>query len=457
MFTLTNEQQTTVDLIHTNQSVAVQAYAGASKTTTAKEACKGLKDAVYICFNKHNVVEAKSEGLNATCVTSHSMGYRGINTGSGLSINEDKSATIFRTLNLKGPLITFQNMWNAIRLHNLPAHELSIDTVFDYIEGTPHDTWYDNIEAVSAVNTEIYREKGTIDYVDMLHLPAIVRPKGWLKCSHIIVDEFQDTSECAIHMIKHAVSPNVPIIVLGDTNQRIFNFAHCSPDAFAHTTEWQQATLSTSFRCPEAVIDVAKWAVPEINAFKSGGTASHTDDLSSNLTSGSLVLGTKYAYILPEYFTRAFNGDSVALRGSDVLHKVSDLLKKASKVLTEYHSAVNFVRTDLADKLSNLPYTAGTQERRNTLDSMIQALDCAARFFSSTAEFIDFVKKAERMGKRRADVTFSTIHRAKGSESTDVYLLQAQELVDTMGQDDYARRLFYVGVTRSQENLTLVA
>lgn len=457
-FNLTDEQLHTIDLIKSNKSVAVQAYAGASKSSTAKAACKRLSDPIYLCFNKHNVEDAKRMGLKAECKTTHSLGYAGIKPKSGsLAINTDKSAKIFKKLRLSGKLMPFQAFWEAFRLHNLPVNEHGALQAADHIEGDLQSSWVQRIQDIVALNTELYTSSATIDYVDMLWLPNQVREKGWLKCSNIIVDEFQDTSELTIAMIKHAVGANTPIIGLGDSNQRIMGFAHCSPDAFAHTQNWEQATLSVSFRCPQEVINVANLAVPQIKAFRDGGSASYTDALPESMESGSLILGTKYAHILPHYFERAFNGDSVALRGSEVLVQVSDAIGKQVKTIPDYYKAVASVTQNLADQLERLPYTLGTTDKRNNLNAKIQALECASTHFSSVEGLADFVKRAERMNKKKADYTFSTVHRAKGSESNDVYLLNSLELQEQAKEDEYASRLFYVGVTRAKENITLVA
>jgi superfamily I DNA/RNA helicase len=457
-FKLTDEQINTIDLIKTNQSVAVQAFAGSAKSTTAKEACKSLSDPIYLCFNKHNVEDAKRMGLKAECKTTHSLGYAGIKPRiSSLVINTDKSAKIFKKLKLSGKLMPFQAFWDTFRLHNLPLTESGAMQVTDHIEGDLQSSWVQRIQDIAALNTELYHESGTIDYVDMLWLPNLVREKGWLKCSNIIIDEFQDTSELAIAMIKHAVGANTPIIGLGDRKQCIMGFANCSPDAFAHTKKWEQAVLSVSFRCPQEVINVANLAVPEIRAFREGGSASYTEALPESLESGSLILGTKYAHILPHYFERAFNGDSVALRGSEVLVQVSDAIGKQVKTIPDYYKAVASVTQNLVDQLERLPYTLGTTDKRNNLNAKIQALECASAHFSSVEALADFVKRTERMNKKHADYTFSTVHRAKGSESNDVYLLNSLELQEQAKEDEYARRLFYVGVTRAKENITLVA
>ena len=51
--------------------------------------------------------------------------------------------------------------------------------------------------------------------------------------------------------------------------------------------------------------------------------------------------------------------------------------------------------------------------------------------------------------KSCAKVIVSTMHKAKGKEFDSVYLMVENNFI----QDDYQRRLLYVGITRAKENL----
>ena len=77
-FKPTAQQQHIVDTALTGQDVIVQAYAGASKTTTLTLVAEALKDKriLYVAFNKAIAVEAAEKmPSNVECRTVHSVAY----------------------------------------------------------------------------------------------------------------------------------------------------------------------------------------------------------------------------------------------------------------------------------------------------------------------------------------------------------------------------------------------
>lgn len=80
-FKLTEEQLAIVEHCKSGKDLIVQAYAGASKTTTlsfvSKELEKQGKRGIYLAFNKDIAAEAKSKmASSVTCCTVHSLAYR---------------------------------------------------------------------------------------------------------------------------------------------------------------------------------------------------------------------------------------------------------------------------------------------------------------------------------------------------------------------------------------------
>lgn len=104
----------------------------------------------------------------------------------------------------------------------------------------------------------------------------------------------------------------------------------------------------------------------------------------------------------------------------------------------------------------------GTESTENSRSSNVREMVRVARRFRTATEFLDFVDEtqdAQELAKRdqTADrVTLTTLHRSKGLEWRDVYLVSVNDRIlpharaEDMGEE---RRLFYVGVTRARDAL----
>jgi DNA helicase II / ATP-dependent DNA helicase PcrA len=455
---LTEEQESVVAAMHSGVDVAVNAVAGSAKSTTAKYACDGMSNVTYVAFNVHNVKESKAARVNANCVTTCSLGYRGLAAnigGTGLTPYNDKSLQVFKKLNLGGSKYAFQQAFNAYRLLDY-TQPSGWDELVEHTDIKIHSSWSNRSKDILACNEELYVAKGQIDFTDMLYLPNKILPKGWLRSESLIIDEFNDTSAAARHMVFHAIGDRQKV-VLGDREQAIFLFAYADPANFDRVSHFNQATLSTSFRCPSEVVEEAQQYVPGINAFRQGGHVEELDSLPAALPSGSLVVGSKYKYILPYFLDHAFQGHSVGLRGCEYLFELSKKVSKESQL--KVHRDMGFtslcykLADDVEEQLEKTPLTLANQEKRTNLSMKRDALLVATQYFNSIDEFLGFSNKFS--AKKTADVWFSSIHRCKGSESENVFVLNYAEMEEEACKDPLSARLAYVAVTRSKENLYL--
>ena len=87
---------------------------------------------------------------------------------------------------------------------------------------------------------------------------------------------------------------------------------------------------------------------------------------------------------------------------------------------------------------------------------VIERFENETNFESGSSEFIstafeEYINEIEfeEFESTKAKVIVSTMHKAKGKEFDSVYLMVENNFI----QDDYQRRLIYVGITRAKENL----
>lgn len=119
---------------------------------------------------------------------------------------------------------------------------------------------------------EIYRERlyrgGAVDHAEQVYgaIEALARDPAlrrlWQRrCSHMLVDEFQDLTPAYVLLIRLVASPQLDVFGVGDDDQVIYGYDGADPgfligyeDLFpgagAHA-------LTTNYRCPPAVVDAA--------------------------------------------------------------------------------------------------------------------------------------------------------------------------------------------------------
>lgn len=84
----------------------------------------------------------------------------------------------------------------------------------------------------------------------------------------ILVDEFQDTSELQLEILKNIYSKGkANFFVVGDKNQSIYGFAGAVPQNFdlfaSHFKAQSPAALNENFRSSKAIVDLANVLIPE--------------------------------------------------------------------------------------------------------------------------------------------------------------------------------------------------
>ena len=135
------------------------------------------------------------------------------------------------------------------------------------------------------------------------------------------------------------------------------------------------------------------------------------------------------------------------------------------------YAAINFIRRGIEYD----DYIADYAEYRNIskedLYEVADEIQSSAKGYKTLEAWFthieDYKKELELLAKKRADmgdaVTLATLHSAKGLEFERVYLIDVNEGMTPYKKAvlepdiEEERRLFYVGMTRAKEKLTLCA
>jgi DNA helicase-2/ATP-dependent DNA helicase PcrA len=116
--------------------------------------------------------------------------------------------------------------------------------------------------------------------------------------------------------------------------------------------------------------------------------------------------------------------------------------------------------------MEHLTRDEGAETVENNRVSNVRELIRAAERFTTVSDFLDYIDNVIQSSKNsktsfnefKDRVTLISIHRSKGLEWNNVYIIGSNEKIIPHGRStdiDEERRLFYVGVTRAMDSLTI--
>lgn len=508
---LTPEQEAFIERVGTTQdSIRLDAVAGSGKTTTLVLASKHIaptRKAVALAFNK-NIAEELSNKFpdHISCKTLNSIGhgvwakYQGRKTLStkktggivsewvnaakdAKKITEDEAGMLWNAIRqivqackaagvvpqIKQSLCTYQ-----------PREILTTELVEDMCERfeIPYDIIiYRAVESV--LNTSIgYAYTKQIDFDDQVYMSTYFAPnEAWPTFDVILVDEAQDLSPLQHDMLDRLSAKNARLIVVGDVNQAIYGWRGASCHSLQELQDRYNLVpmpLTVSFRCPEKIVKLAQDIVPHIKANKPDGTITYwknDENDSSKLgwfiedfIPGSVVLCRNNAPLISLGFAFIKHGIPTFFTGRDLspgLKKIVQALPDNLPPLTALHTWY----TEEKDRLIS-------KGKYDLIDKLRDKYECLTAVYrgANATDKESLIAGIDRLFLREYSpdaIELSTIHRSKGKEWENVYILNkhlipgkwVQEAYDQdiPGSEDLLKQeynLLYVAITRSLETLT---
>lgn len=493
------QQQAVYNHVRTSmQSLIIQAVAGAGKTTTLVEVCKLIaamdrRSAVFTAFNKAiadeiaaRLKEAGIEWNQVRAATFHSLGRSAwVKVHPKAKTNEFKVQAIMeqmqvpegfrgfvgkavshaksRALGVEGS-IEDQSQWFAIVDHHDMAEMLEdMDAAADPITtGIAH--------AIAVLKRSIALNPTEIDFDDMLYAPVLHQVRMWQN-DYVLVDEAQDTNPVRRAFARKMLKPGGMLIAVGDKHQAIYGFTGADNDALdqiAREFNAIELPLTVTYRCPKAVVDVARRYVSHITAADSApaGTAATIEFDQfvklgyTDFTTQDAVLCRNTKPLVELAFNLIRRRIPCHVEGREI---GTGLLKLAARWKSV--ETVADLRVKLEDHLK------AQQER---LLAKKQEAKLAVLFDQVTTLFVIMesltddapvseVKRVidEIFTDGGAGVTLSTIHKSKGREWKKVYWLgrnrwQPSPFARQDWQHEQEVNLMYVAATRAKDTLVEV-
>jgi len=466
-------------------NIVVQACPGAGKTTNIAHLW-GLdtKSTVYVVFNKQNQVEAQQKlppKADSAVLTTHSLGLRAISATYGRpEIDEKKVIKLVRqyvtprlkTLVLPPKTKLSDLEWMVKRAVDVAKFSCE-DTVCDdqtYREmvNTYDLEDYEGMqEDISTVLEENDERVGTIDFSDMIRLPALYQC-SMPQYDHILCDEVQDFNSMQARLIAQLQGKKYALV--GDRHQSIYGFRGAMLDSMDYLTEQFQCVelpLSISYRGGKAIVDEARAVWPCIEAWDHAGDGlvrygePDSEAILGELRgitapSMGMVLCRNNAPLIRYAYALLKAGIACHVRGRSIGEGLTKLVQKFPV------SSIRELLGCLAEwselELSKALVAEDDTQRERIIDKRDSLLALAQQVTLDDHPSVLTEQISELFAQGRG-VVLSTVHKAKGLEAQQCYMLdhhlhgQAMQRTRTHWQREQEKNVLYVAVTRAKDGL----
>lgn len=517
-YELSIEQKNVVDwALDGSGNGIVSAGAGSGKTSTLKALCKylfsGKMSAGFFAFNKHIAVELHEEFSKdiykdlseVFCATMHSTGYKAVLYNfklnySQLFVSGGKYRKFFEDVcsseqhsdkkDLLNYIDEITKIFDLVRSHCMPIEKLAVQNiewlVYNYSinmnnpeTGTVTVDYSKIVELIKfgidwGKNISQHKQ---LDYTDMLYIPFSLKMRP-LQFKWVFVDEAQDLNPLQRFFIQKCMKWGARIIFVGDRFQAIYGFAGASVDSIdkikKHFNAYEMP-LNVCYRCPKSHISLAQEIVPEIRptewAIEGEIFNRQYQDSFEFVKPGDLIICRMNAPLVKYCFSLIARGIPANIRGRDIGKNMADLVNKISKSRTfsweNFEEEVNNFFQKKIEKILKKnngdqkdPEIQDQNDKMEALLSLKEAINP-----SSCQNFIDKIfeifSESENKDEEKKIVWLSTVHKAKGLQADNVFILRPDKLPLNHPkmlnwQHDQEMNLKYVALTRAKKTLTFV-
>lgn len=495
-YELSNYQLAIIDFIKNGQgNLVVEASAGSGKTFTLMkcvEEIPGDKSILLSAFNRDiaTVLKRKAKNMfNVNVYTLHGLGLQ------MLQRNFPNEELILDEFKYKSYLNTNIKSLSSINTYNLSKRDfarymLNIEAFINFGRCYLCETIKDlefiedryDISPIAdekeiALDVLEYGKKNLsqIDYTDMIWLPNVLfcKPLG-MQYDWIILDEAQDLSVCQREIVLKCRKINTRMLFFGDSEQSLYSFASSDPESFRRLKELpntKSLPLSISYRCAKNIVEFAKKIVPTIEANNDGRNGEIKYDVSlDEIKDGDMVLCRNNAPLMQVYVDFIKKGKKCFIRGKDIGLNLKNMVKRTGIEFLNKNLQDDGVFARLYDTLFdmineivckyNVTYSDAVESASvsNRLD-MIKALEILSDDINTSSELIEKIDNIFS-DRKKGGISLSTIHKAKGLESDNVYIACRHLMPSSRAKKDWEIRqeynLMYVAYTRAKNILGFI-
>lgn len=448
----------------------VEALAGSSKTTSIVEglryAPKGKKILV-LAFNKLIAEELKSRcSGNVEVSTFHSLGYRAIRLRFGNVLVDDyKTINILSDLADKEDKCLLESLKQAVDYckYSLLDTPSKIEEMINKFDIDICDLeMKEFIDIVIKTLSLSKKDTAKIDFADMCWFPFAYNLNLGKFCI-ISIDEVQDLNLSQLTMAKKALAPDGKLILVGDLNQAIYGWRCADSSIFEsvkNNPKTKTLTLPISYRCPTKILDLVRPWVPDILA-KPDAIEGEIFDISLNklydeAKPGCLILSRTNAPLIKICMLFIKNNKKANILGRDIGNGLIWVIKHSKK-----KNIISFLKWLHIWKNNEL---IKLQKKNLSTDNLLDKYECLLSIcedVNSIEAAINKITEIFNDSDEKNIITLSTVHRAKGKERNDVFILRWTfttwiEAFDITKHPNEECNIVYVAISRSKHKLFIV-
>jgi superfamily I DNA/RNA helicase len=483
------------NIVHGTSNMVINAVAGSGKSTTIVNALRLIPDnmkVLFIAFNK-DIVEALKQKVgekdNVHITTYHSLGY-------SILLEKCKNKPVldeykYRTY-IRSTLDSFLvNEPNLMGYSELIAYKRNVEKLVDYGRFNLCQSVKEMEKIAEKYNINLLRNEcefavdvlkwgknnlDVIDYTDMVWIPYELDFKTIKhKYNWIFVDEAQDSSPVQQELFKKCFKRGARFCAVGDSSQCINAWAGADIEAFnkfLKLPNTKQYELPISYRCPVKVIEEAKKFVPNIQAKEGAIVGEIKYDVDPySPKAGDMVLCRNTYPLIKLYMDFLRINKKSYIRGKDIgdslietinLYKGVDLM--LNKSLMNYGLFRNlyeelFKRVDRMVQQTNM-----SEEEVYFSPPIMDFYDTIVSLETLSDNLVytdDLINKIKAIFNDGGDgVCLSTIHKAKGLEADNVFILSKSLMPSIYAQQEWEiiseENLEYVAITRAKKTLQYI-
>lgn len=489
------------EVAHGAKNLVITASAGSAKTSTIENCLRFIPDGkkvLYVAFNKSTVdklvkeIGKSREGLEI--YTFHGLGVR-ILKENGIFTKDVEEVDDFKySRYLKENLLSLTDCGEVESLGDL-LHDYvdNINRLINYSRYYLKMTEREIGEAAEIYGIVPVRDEysvvrkcliwgknntDVIDHTDMIWLPNVLNmTTKYRQYDYIFIDEAQDMTLARQGLVDKVFKRGARFFAVGDRKQQINVWCGAteeSLDNYLRRPNTIELTLPVSYRIPLKVEEIAKKYSPNITARPGAPEGIIRTDVSANdAQPGDLVLCRMSSNLIEQYLQYARDNKNAYLKGYDAYRdEYKKLVEETGAKRIDIHCATKeglftklyqrfFDETkNLMNKLNIDEDEAFSHPKSVEMLDRIQALKALSAGLDTTDELIAKINMIFT-GEKENAIQMSTIHKAKGLEAENVYILAPSLLFNpqfakTKWEIESEKNLAYVAITRASYSLNFI-
>lgn len=457
--------------------LTVQAVAGSGKSTTGIEMFELLPqglESVFVAFNRAIADELKAklpEGANA--MTYHSLGFRTLKRSFPRVIPEPRKVEFFLKDNFINDrwlyystkkLVGLCKGHRSLDFSDKDLERMAFSHDVDLYEEKDSEIKWKIFHMVRAALSHSLDDTRRVDYDDMIWMPLMRDDISFYQYPFMFVDEVQDTNKAQLELAISSITRDGTICGVGDRRQSIYRFRgadETAMDNLKSTLNAEELPLSISYRCPVVIGELVNKKFPdvqfEVPSWAEQGTIGKemSYDVEKKVQAGDMLLCRVNAPLVPMAFSLIRGGIRATIRGRNIGEGLVSLIKKSQ---AESVKDLFVWLSEWRDKEIEKAFLIGAEDKVQYIHDRFDTLYAMSENANTVA---DIAKRCDEMfSDTKSVVTLSSIHKAKGLEADNVYILKPDLLPHPAAKSPEDKKqesnLEYVAITRAKKSLVYV-